>query len=195
MFKVGDKVTPVSLGGASYQDAKLNIENNIAIVSPSFQSYLFEVFLQILALGGLVFMISGAWGDDSSDAKTFILVVTIMCLSFSGIVRLIFFKIRKKHNFDKSSDVYYPGKRIRTKSVIKLSEIEKLYLISKEIYSSNKSYTSFELSISTFDGCRVLIMNHGDWHKINRDAELLSIYLNVPCENLKNGSIYEQAKV
>ena len=40
MFKVGDKVTPVSLGGASYKDAKLNIENNIAIVSPSFQSYL-----------------------------------------------------------------------------------------------------------------------------------------------------------
>ncbi len=195
MFKVGEKVTPVSLGGASYKDAKLNIENNIAIVSPSFQSYLFEVFLQLLALGGLVFMISVAWGDDSSDANTFILIATIFCLSFSGIVRLIFFKIRKKHNFDKSSDAYYPGKRICTKSVIKLSEIEKLYLISKEIYSSNKSYTSFELSISTFDGCRVLIMNHGDWHEIKRDAELLSNYLSVPCENLKNGSIYEQAKV
>ena len=195
MFKVGDKVTPVSLGGASYKDAKLNIENNIAIVSPSFQSYLFEVFLQLLALGGLFFMISVAWGDDSADANTFILIASIFCLSFSGIVRLIFFKIRKKHHFDKSLDIYYSRKRIGNKSAIRLSEIEKLYLISKEIYSSNKSYTSFELSISTFDGCRVLIMNHGDWHEIKHDAELLSNYLSVPYENLKNGSIYEQAKV
>ena len=40
MFKTGDEITPVSLGGTSYKNLKLEIKNNAVIVSSSFQSYL-----------------------------------------------------------------------------------------------------------------------------------------------------------
>lgn len=190
MFKNGDVITPITLGGTSYKDAKLDVTKDIAIVSPSFKSYLFEIYMQLLVWGVFIFMISIVWGDESSDASTFIKIATILCLSFSAIVRLIFSRIRKRHNFDKNLNSYFLGKTLNPKSAIKLSKIEKLYLISKEIYSSGKSYTSFELSFCTADGCRFLVMNHGDRFEIKGDAELLSKFLGVPCEDLRNGAIY-----
>jgi hypothetical protein len=191
MFKTGDKIIPVSLGGTSYKDAKFEIKNNVAIVSSSLQSYLFELFFQILAWGGLFFMVSGISYDKSPDASTFIIFVTIFCISFSAIVRFIFYRIRKTHCFDKNLGSYYAGKVFDAKSAIKLSRIKVLHLISKEIYSSGKSYTSFELSFCTSDNRRVMIMNHGDRSVIKSDSEILSKFLNVPCEFLRKGEIHE----
>jgi len=193
MFEIGDKVTSISLGGASYNDTKLNVNGSALKISPSLKSYLFEFYLQALTWGAFIFMVSIVWGDKSTDAETFIKGVSIFCISFSAIVRFIFSKIRKKHNFDKQLGVYYSGKTPNPKLETKLSEIKKLYLISKEIYSSNKSYTCFELSFYTEKGNRVMIMNHGDRYEIFKDAEILSEFLGVRCEKLRKGEVYECA--
>jgi len=191
MFQVGDKIHPVSLSGTSYKDSKLSVENNIATVTPSLKSYLFEFFFQLLAWGAFIFMISIALNDENPESKNFITFVTIFCLSFSAIVRYIFYRIRKIHKFDKNLGVYYPGRRLDNKLAINISEIEKLYLISKEIYSSEKSYTSFELSFCTFDRRRVIIMNHSERYEIQLDANSLSKFLGVSCESLRSGDSYE----
>jgi hypothetical protein len=190
MFKTGDEVIPVSLGGTSFKDAKLDAKNNAVIVSPSLQSYLFEFFFQVLIWGALFFITSIVLNDKSGDAVNVIITLSIVCLTFSAIVRFIFYRIRKIHNFDKDLGFYYSGKKLDTNSGVKLSEIELLHLISKDIYSSGKSYTSFELSFCTLDGLRVMVMNHGDRHKIKMDAEILSNFLDVPCEYLRKGAIY-----
>lgn len=191
MFKVGDKITPVSLSGTSFKDSKLVIKANVAVISPSWKSYFFELFFQILAWGGLFFMINDLSYKESSDEASFIIFVTVFCFIFSGIVRFIFYRIRKNHHFDKNVDTYYVGKVLDTESVIKLSEIQILHLISKEIYSSGKSYTSFELSFCTFCGQRVVVMNHSDYYSIKLDMERLSKFLKVPVESLRNGAIYQ----
>jgi len=192
MFKTGEEIIPISLGGASYNDAKLNVKGSTLRISPSFKSYLFEFYLQVLTWAAFFFMISIVWGDQSSGANTFIKVVTIFCIAFSLIVRFIFSRIRKSHNFDKKLNAYYPRTSPNSKTAIKLSEIKKLHLISKEIYSSNKSYTCFELSFCTLDGLRVLIMNHGDRYEITKAAQVLSDFLGVRCEELKKGQIYQE---
>jgi len=129
--------------------------------------------------------------DGNPEAINVIIVLSLVCLGFSGIIRFIFYRIRKNHCFDKNLGVYYGGKVFDVKSAIKLSEIKILHLISKDIYSSGKSYTSFELSFCTFDNRRVIIMNHGDYYAIKLDSEILSKFLGVPYESLRNGNIYE----
>jgi hypothetical protein len=191
MFKTGDEIIPVSLSGTSFKDAKLVMKSNVAAVLPSLKSYLFEFFFQILIWGALFFITSIVLSEESSDATNVIITLSIICVSFSGIVRFIFYRIRKTHHFDKKLGVYYAGKVLNTKLAIKLSEIAILHLISKEIYSSGKSYTSFELSFCTFDNQRVIIMNHGDRYEIKSDADILSKFLGVPCEDLRKGAIYE----
>ena len=48
MLQSGDKVIPLTKGGASYRDAKLNIDQQIARITPTLQSYLFEGGLHLI---------------------------------------------------------------------------------------------------------------------------------------------------
>ncbi|MDB2705439.1 hypothetical protein N9Y67_02735 [Pseudomonadota bacterium] len=191
MFKTGDEITRISLSGTNYKDSKLVMKSNVAAVLPSLKSYLFELLFQILIWGALFFITSIILSEESSDATNVIITLSIICIGFSGIVRFIFYRIRKTHHFDKNLGVYYPGKVVNNNMAIKLSEIAILHLISKSIYSSGKSYTSFELSFCTFDNQRVIIMNHSDRFEIKSDSDSLSKFLGVPCESLRNGAIYK----
>ncbi len=194
MFKKGDKITLATLGGASganYKNAELTVENNLAMVSPSIKSYRLEFFFQFLIWGTYIVMTRVALQNENEDPIQFIVFISIFSLSFSLIIRFIFSHIRKFHFFDKKSGVYYLGKVRRDASSIDLSDIKVLYLISKRVYTTNRSYKSFELSFCTSNEERVVIMNHGDRDWIKTDADKLSNFLGVPCETLKNGSIYE----
>ena len=193
MFKEGEKVTPVSLSGTSYKDSKLKISSNVATISPTIRSYLFEFVFHFLIWGAFLFFASIVLNEKSTEPSEFILFVTIFCVSFSAIVRLIFYRIRKVHLFDKDSGQYFEGKKINassSKSTIKLEKIQKLHLISKQIYSSGNSYTCFELSFCTADKQRKVLMNHSEYYEIKIYAEKLAEFLCVPLENLRKGDIY-----
>jgi|GEM_PF-5858767 len=191
MFDVGDKVTPISLSGSNFKNSKLDLKSHIAVISPSLKSYLFELFFYVLIWGSFCFMASIALNDDSAEVSNFMLIISVFSFGFSGIVRFIFYRIRHIRCFDKKLGIYYTGKNIEESSTIKLSEIVSFYLISKEIYSSGKSYTTHELSFCTLGGKRIMIMNYADRYAIKLDAERLSTFLGVPCEYLKSGDTYE----
>jgi hemolysin activation/secretion protein len=142
MFKTGDEIIPISLGGTLYKDAKLNVKSSIAIVSPLLKSYFFDFLFQVLIWGALFFITRIVLNDKSGDAVNVIITLSIVCLTFSALVHFIFYRIRKNHHFDKDLGPYYPA--------IKLSEIQVLHLISKEIYSLAKSYTNFKLCFCNY---------------------------------------------
>lgn len=190
MFKSGDTITPVSLGGSSYRDTKLTIKDNVASIKASPQSYIFETGFQSLIWLAYFFMTSIASSDNSNDATKFITIVSISCFSFSAIIRFIFYKIRKPKYFDKNTGHFYAGRKFDKSKVIALSDITTLYLISKEIYSSGKTYTTHELSLCTNNGRRETIINHSERYIIELETVALAKFLGLNYESLRNGHKY-----
>ena len=71
-----------------------------------------------------------------------------------------------------------------------MSEIEILQLISKTIYASDKTYTSYEMSFFTLNGEQILIMNHSERDSLIIEIRALAKYLNKPWQELEWGHIY-----
>lgn len=193
MFKSGDKISTVRMGGCSYRDSFLSIDNGIATVKPTYKSYLFETLFQGLIWFAFFFISKIILSDSAIDPVKVITIFFIVCFTFSAIIRFIFFKIRHHKFFNKNLDIYYKNRNKKSEEhqSIKLSDIQTLYLISKDVYSSDKSYTSHELSFTTINGERESIIDHKDRFFIELEAKNLSKFLNVELEYLRNGHLYE----
>ena len=89
--------------------------------------------------------------------------------------------------FSSTAGVFYTG--IKNEKY-RLSEIEILQLISKTIYASDKTYTSYEMSFFTLNGEQILIMNHSERDSLIIEIRALAKYLNKPWQELEWGHIY-----
>lgn len=86
--------------------------------------------------------------------------------------------------FDTSIDRFYIGfHRDRTKyqkNIVPLSQIIAIQIIGEIVQDEYSKYKSFELNLVLKNATRINVIDHSNLDGIIEDAEILSLFLNIP---------------
>lgn len=181
--------TPLKGGGSSFRTHKL-FEDGVNKVG--FKATIgARVFSLIFILAGLFIPLSIGYGnfqDGTGLMQSEILFMLIFGLSFSGVGGFVFYNYSKPIVFDKVNGLYWKGWKAPerslvqepTKNGVQIKDIYALQIVEEYIRSDKKSYYSYELNIVLDNGERLNVIDHGNKHKLRKDAEVLSKFLGKP---------------
>lgn len=189
--------SPLKGGGTNFKTHTLVSEFNRLQYKASNGAILFGSVFSILGAGIPAFMI---YGNIQSGAP--ILDGTnLFSLVFGIVFLLVGFFILKRFTtpitFDKNLGLYWRGKKEPARyyagsntsdKIVKLADVHALQIVAERVKGDNRSYFSFELNLVTKSGRRFNIIDHGDRYAIQKDARLISEFLEVPVWNLNSNN-------
>lgn len=187
-MKASDKIDVTeNLVASSYCNAQLNVNKEVVAITPNLRSYLFEWGLHIFCWASCLFMLAKVWElEPNLDSKTeFVIVVLTLGGLFSLGTAFICRRSRRKFYFDLNKRVLNVGSLNSPKTKVAFDSFEKLLFVTTRIYSTKSPLTCFELSVLTNNRKRVVLMYHGDYHKIQNDSDVLAEILGLEVESLE----------
>ncbi len=188
MFTNGDEISTVDNGfGVSYRNARLVFEDKQVKVVPTMRAYVFESVFQFMIWFAYVFAFGEALLYQTPELFEAAIYFFFFCFIFSFLVHYFLVKSRVVKVFNSITGLFDTG--IKNEK-FRLTDIEILLLIGEPIHSSDKSYTSYEMSFFTQSGERAVIMNHSERDSLIIEIRALAEYLNKPWQELEWGHIY-----
>lgn len=171
--------SPIKRGGANFKTHKLvTVSDHCMEFHASTGMLLFSiVFAGIGGTVGAVFLFSAQE-----------IIPALIGFLFVGIGIGIYYFASTPRVFEKQIGYYWKGrckqreleKIKQCKDHLPLKEIYGLQIVSEYVRGDKSSYHSYELNLVLNSGQRINVIDHGSRKQIEKDAEQLSRFLNVP---------------
>ena len=187
--------TPAAGGGTNFKTHKLKKIHG--------QRMEFRATIGMLLFGGIFFVIGvgvgaafvassiSAINDESRSFEPASLLLLLFAGVFGGVGFFLLRSALIPAVFDLSHGYYCKSRKkpehsmnpSRIKGYVKLNEIHALQLISEYCSGNKSSYYSYELNLVLKDGSRINVVDHGNRSALQRDAETLASFLQLPVWN------------
>lgn len=181
--------TAAKSGGSNFHSHKLIRDNynRIKFRSTLTAKMFSSVFIILGAVVPGMIMLNP---DPSGDPLSLFdhIMLTGIGLIFMGVGGFLIYIYAKPIVFDKLNGYYWKGwsepsltaGRQSAKNCTRLRNIHAIQLLSEYIQSDKNSYYSYEINLVLKDGSRLNVIDHGNVDEVQRDAKILSDFLDKP---------------
>jgi hypothetical protein len=183
--------TPTHPRGSSFHTHKLvQLHSDRVEFQPARGLKLFlGIFIFAGAFGPIGFVFALAISGEMHFPMIFNLLISIlMGISIVTVGCILYYRNSAPIVFDRYSGYFWKGRKAPNevldikaiKDACKLEDIHALQLISEYCQGGKSSYYSYELNLVLNTGNRINVVDHGNEEKLRQDAQVLSVFLQVP---------------
>lgn len=173
---------PLKSGGSNFGTHRLREISNHRVELESSRTGV--LFASVFIFVGFVALTIGIIAVFVADSRAFPLIPGLMGLIFAGVGSYLLIDYLRPIVFDTQQNLFWKGFSSNpvpdNKSCCSLSKVHAIQLIDEKLSGSNNHYYSYELNLVLKSGERVHVVDHGNRHQIQSDAEALGKLLNVP---------------
>lgn len=173
-------------GGTNFRTFKLVQVNPDRIkFRTTFGAVLFALIFLLVGLGLIVLII---WESYLTAFTTELMVAVGLGLIFAGVGGYLLYRQMQPIVFDKREGLFWKkrkpnsviGLNDATDNQVNLAFIHALQIVAEFISGKNSNYYSYELNLVLKNGNRINVIDHNNKGKIDREAKIISEFLNVP---------------
>lgn len=185
--------TPVRAGGTNFRTHGLReISSERVVFRMSVGGVLFTLAFLLTGLG---IMVGNALFHSPGRPLLMSLVPVLLGSIFAGVGGIMLYFSARPIEFDKRLGWYWKGyqkpclmggsppPRIGTP----LSRIHALQILPEHVRGDKSSFTSYELNLVLRDGTRLNVLDHGNYSRLEGDAQKLAVFLGVPVWDVTRG--------
>ncbi|HOH30468.1 MAG TPA: hypothetical protein PLC40_12395 [Candidatus Hydrogenedentes bacterium] len=183
--------TPMHPKGTSFRTHKLvQLHSDRVEFQPAWGLKLFlGIFLFAGAFAPISFVFALAISGQMNSRMIFTILIPIV---MGTVIVIVGYMLYYRHSApivcDRYSGYFWKGRKAPNevlninaiKDACKLEDIHALQLISEYCQDSKSSYYSYELNLVLNTGNRINVVDHGNQEKLRQDAQVLSVFLQVP---------------
>lgn len=180
------KWTGAVSGGANFRTFKLvQVNPGRVVFRTTFGAVVFALIFLFAGLGLVVLII---WDATLSAFTTEAFVAIGLGSIFLCLGSYLLYRQMLPIVFDKREGLFWKKRKKTTgmsvddatENGVHLEHIHALQIVAEFISGKNGNYYSFELNLVLKNGKRINVVDHGNKTKIDKDAKLLSEFLNIP---------------